>query len=32
MLLGSPLPNDGEEPGSENPEIKWDVEKGTFMI
>jgi hypothetical protein len=32
MLLGMPLPKDGEEPGTENPEIKWDVEKGAFMI
>jgi hypothetical protein len=26
MLLGTPLPTDGAEPGTENPEIPYDVE------
>jgi hypothetical protein len=32
MLLGTPLPEDGEEPGDENPEIQYDVEKGAVKI
>ena len=32
MVLGTPIPEDGEEPGTQNPEIKWDVEEGAKMI
>ena len=32
MLLGTPIPSDGEEPGTENPEIKYDVENGASKL